>query len=246
MEPVDANNVAEQHPPPRYHEVESISNANMVTPVMQQHFPEGRRGYPPSVQRAAGPDLGLQHNSPMNMQDLGPSSRLTLPSSYAFRLPPTGSGSERPMHEEAAEVSEMNQITVLRRGIAEAERQVQICELEAQLEMLKFETPTRGETPQQEEPDSSPDKSGFPRYRNPVDSGSRYGGNGWEGTFASPPFRPYAPPPPPPAFTQSRLDVSRIPVDAIKRSTSDEIKLSTFNFLNLLDSVGLKYVCIGE
>lgn len=31
-----------------------------------------------------------------------------------------------------------------------------------------------------------------------------------------------------------------------KRSSSDEIRLSMFNFLNLLDSAGLKYVYIGE
>ena len=153
----------------------------------------------------------------MNMQDLRPSSRLTVPSGYAFRLPLTGRGSERPTQEGAAEAAEMNRITVLRKQTAEAERQAKIRELESQLEMLKSETPTRGETPQCEEPDSSPDESGFPWYRDPVDNGSRESGNGWDGMFASPPFRPHAPLLPPPTFPHRQLDVSRVPVDAIKR-----------------------------
>ena len=104
---------------------------------------------------------------------VGPTSRLTLPSSYAFRQPPTRSGSERPTHEEAAEAAELNRITVLRKQIDDARRE-KIRALDIELESLKSATPTRDgeDTPQREEPDISPDENGFPRYKNPVDIGT--------------------------------------------------------------------------
>ena len=72
MAAVGANGVAEQQPPPGYHEVEDHPNMYVRTPAMQQRIPEDRQGYPPSVKRfAAGTDLALSHNSPMGMQDLG-------------------------------------------------------------------------------------------------------------------------------------------------------------------------------
>ena len=237
MEPVGANDLAEQRPPQGYHEVGALSNADVVTPAMQQNFPEGRQEailYPPSVQRPASPDLGHQINSPMNMQDLRTTSRLTLSSNYAFRQPPTGGGSERPTHEEAAEAPGLNRITVILRKQIDDARRERILALQADLELLQAATPTRDgdDAPRQEEPDSSPDESGFPRYRDQVDIGSSL--HGYE-TYASPDYRPYAPPPAlMTIFPQPKLDVSRVPVDAIKRSSADEIRLSIF-ILQLLE-----------
>ena len=58
MAAVGANEVAEQRPPPGYHEVEDHPNMYVGTPAMQQRIPEDRQGYPLSVKRfVAGNDL---------------------------------------------------------------------------------------------------------------------------------------------------------------------------------------------
>ena len=90
---------------------------------MQQRIPEDRPEYPPSVKRfAAGPGLALRHNSPLGMQDLG-ASRVTLPSTFAFRQPGgMGSGGERPTHEEVTKAAELERTNVLARQIADAKR----------------------------------------------------------------------------------------------------------------------------
>ena len=121
-----------------------------------------------------------------------------------------------------------------------AKRFAKIRELERQLEELKANaTEVKGDPPRREEVDSSPDESGFPRYSNPVDTGLRGSGfrnsnNDW-GEKSTPPFPP----------TLRQIDVSRVLVDGVKRSSSEAIRLSLFSFSNLLDSVGLKHVCKG-
>ena len=115
MAAVGANDVAEQRPPPEYHVVEDHPTCTWVHQRCSSEFQKTAKVYPPSVKRfAADNDLSLSHNSPMGMQDLG-ASRETLPSSFAFSLPPMGSGGERPTHEEATEAVELERIQVLTR-----------------------------------------------------------------------------------------------------------------------------------
>ena len=148
-----------------------------------------------------------------------------------------GSATQRPTAEDA-DAAEEHRLSVLMAKVRAATRRAKIPDLERELRTLQNAEANEYERSQHDadEEGDTPDSYSFPQYRNPVDSGFRssvYGGK------TSPPIRQTEKP------AAKPMDVSRVVLDGIKRSNADSIRMSLFNFANLLETVGLKELCSG-